>query len=87
MWGNTFSEKKDIHKFTWVSGMDDHKSLLDFIVVQEEKRNKLLDVNVLRGAGGGNIGLSFSNFKNKMLEEVDWEKVGRLEIVEALKFP
>ena len=55
MWGNTFSEKKDIHKFTWVSGMDDHKSLLDFIVVQEEKRNKLLDVNVLRGAGGGNI--------------------------------
>ena len=39
--GNTFIGKKDIHKFTWVSGVDDRKSLLDFIVVQEEDRNKL----------------------------------------------
>ena len=49
--GNTSFEKKDIHKSTWVSGVDDRKSLLDFIVVQEENRNKLLDVNVLRDAG------------------------------------
>ena len=36
--GNTFFEKKDIHKFTWVRGVDDRKSLLDFIVVQEAKK-------------------------------------------------
>ena len=51
--GNTFFEKKDLHKFTWVNGVDDRKGLLDFIVVQEEEINKLLGVNVLRGAGGG----------------------------------
>ena len=42
-WGNTFVEKKDIHKFTWVNGVGDRNRLLDFIVVQEEERNKLLD--------------------------------------------
>ena len=47
-----FFEKKDIHKFTWASGVDDHKSLLDLIGVQEEERNTFLDVNLLRGAGG-----------------------------------
>ena len=53
MWEIHFLRKRDIRKFTWVSGGDDRKSLLNFIVVQEEERNKLLDVNVLRGAGGG----------------------------------
>ena len=51
--GKYVFEKKDIHNFTWPSGVGDRKSLLDFIVVQEEDRNKLLDVNVLSGAGGG----------------------------------
>ena len=51
--GNTLFEKNEIHKFTWLSGMDGRKSLLDLILVQEEDRNKLLDVNVFRGAGGG----------------------------------
>ena len=51
--GNTFFEKRDIHKSTWVSGVGDRKSLLDFIVMQDEERNKLLDVNVLRGVGRG----------------------------------
>ena len=41
--------------------------------MQEEERNILLDVNVLRGTGGG-IGPSLSNCKNKMVEEVDWEE-------------
>ena len=49
---NTFFEKM-IHKFTWVSGVDNRKSLLDLAVVQEENRNKLLYVNIFRGAGGG----------------------------------
>ena len=33
--------------------MYDRKSLLDLIVVQEEKRNKHLDVNVFKGAEWG----------------------------------
>ena len=40
----------DILKFNWARGVDDDKSLLDLIVVQEEDRNEALDVNVLRGA-------------------------------------
>ena len=51
--GNTFFVKNDIHKFTCVSGVEDHKRLLDLIVLQQEEINKPLDVNVLRGAGGG----------------------------------
>ena len=49
---NTLFQKKDIHKFTWVSGVDGLKSLLDFVVVQEEGGNKRLDVNLFRCAGG-----------------------------------
>ena len=33
--GNTFFEKRVIHRVTWASGEDDCKSLLDLIVVQE----------------------------------------------------
>ena len=35
--------------------MVNHKRLLDLLVVQEEERNKLLDVNVLTGEGGGGV--------------------------------
>ena len=51
--GNTFFEKNDIHKFAWVSGVDDHKTLPELFLMQEKERNKLLYVNVLTGAGGG----------------------------------
>ena len=44
---------KDIHKYTWASGVDGRISLLDLTVVQEEDRDKLLDVSVFRGAEGG----------------------------------
>ena len=71
--GNTCFEKKDIHQFTWVSEVGGQKSLLDLTVAQKESRNKLLDVNVFRGVGGGNLGPSLSGGKNKMFEEVDWE--------------
>ena len=30
----------------------DRENLLDLIVVEEEERNKLLDINIMRGAGG-----------------------------------
>ena len=32
---------KDIHKFTWVSGVDGRESLMVLNVVQEEDRNTL----------------------------------------------
>ena len=53
--GNKFLEKKDIHKLTWASEVDDCERLRDLIVVQEEKRNKLLD------GQEGNVGPSFIN--------------------------
>ena len=31
---NTYFKIKNIHKFTWVYGVDESKSLLDFILVQ-----------------------------------------------------
>ena len=48
---NNFFEKKNIHKFTWMSGVYDSESLLELIVAQDEDRNKLLDANVFRGVG------------------------------------
>ena len=36
-----------------MSEVGGRKSLLDFIMVHRENRNRTLDVNVLRGAGGG----------------------------------
>ena len=52
------------------SVVDSRKSLLDSIVVQEEDRNKLLDVNIFRGEGEGNFRPSLSGSKNKMLVDV-----------------
>ena len=37
---NTCYEKKDVHKFSWASGVDDGKSLLYLIVVQWRTRIK-----------------------------------------------
>ena len=44
---------KEINSFTWISKMDDSKSFVSFIIVQESYRNRVLDVNVYRSAGGG----------------------------------
>ena len=61
---NTFFEKQDINKFTWVSGVGGHKCLLDLIVVQDENKNKLLDVNVFRRVGGGISEMPWEGCKN-----------------------
>ena len=60
--------------------MDGRKSLLSFIVMKEEDRNKLLDINVLR-VQEGNLRPSLRDNKNKMLEWVDWESGGHREVV------
>ena len=62
---NTFFEKK-IHRFTRLSGVDGHKSLQDLTVVQEEDINKLLDVNIFRGAERENLGPSLSDELGKI---------------------
>ena len=45
--------EKDTHKFTLGGRVDGRKSLLNLIAVQDEYKNNIFDVNVLRGAGGG----------------------------------
>ena len=41
-------QREHMHKFTWVSGLGVNKNLLELILVQEEDRNKFLDVNVYK---------------------------------------
>ena len=36
---NKFFEKEDIHKFAWLSGVDERNSLMELIVVQEDRGN------------------------------------------------
>ena len=54
--GNTFFEKKDIHKYTWVrivEGRVVDKALMDYVLVSRKVLHRLLDVRVLRGVGSG----------------------------------
>ena len=53
MIGNTWFEKQSIHKYTWVSGVNGERALLDYVCVEQRIKDRLLDVNVLRGAAGG----------------------------------
>ena len=53
--GDTLFEKKDVHKYTWVTRVDGSKSLSELTVVQKEDMNKLLDVNAFIGAGRKNL--------------------------------
>ena len=51
--GNTWFVKKLNHKWTWVSGINGEKGLLDYICIKKRIRDRLLDVNVFRGAARG----------------------------------
>ena len=54
--GNTYFEKKEIYKYTWVrqeSGRVVDRALMDYVVVSKNVIGTLLDVRVLRGEGGG----------------------------------
>ena len=54
--GNTYFKKKMIHKITWVSriggGMGD-RALMDYVLISSRDKERLIDVNVLRGVHGG----------------------------------
>jgi len=45
--------KRDIHKYTWISGNGEQKALMDYVLIDRREKDKLTDVNVLRGAAGG----------------------------------
>ncbi|XP_071539225.1 craniofacial development protein 2-like [Panulirus ornatus] len=53
MIGNTWFKKQDIHKYTYVSRRDGQRALLDYMLIDRRAKERLLDVNVLRGATGG----------------------------------
>ena len=51
--GNTLFKKRDIHKYTWISGNGEQKALMDYVLIDRCEKDRLTDVNVLRGAAGG----------------------------------
>ena len=65
--GNTWFKKRDIHKYTWVSGMNGERALIDYVCVRVVDRKRLIDVNVLRGVTGGVSDPKFLNSYNQSL--------------------
>ena len=51
--GNTWFQKKMIHKYTWVRDNGEERSLIDYVLVDKQMKKRLLDVTVYRGAAGG----------------------------------
>ena len=53
---NTYFKKKRIHKYTWrriIRAEIVASALMAYVLVSENSRSKLLDVNVLRGEAAG----------------------------------
>ena len=53
---NTYFKKKDINKFTWIRearGAVLDRALMDYLLIGRSYMGRVLDVRVLRGAGGG----------------------------------
>ena len=40
--GNTWFNKKNIHKYTWVSGVTGNPALLDYICISQREKNRLM---------------------------------------------
>ena len=51
--GNTWFNKREIHKYTWVSGVNGERALLDYVCIRSCYKDRLLDVNVFRAIAGG----------------------------------
>ena len=51
--GNTWFQKRMIHKYTWERENGMEKSLIDYVLVEERSKSSLKDVTVYRGAAGG----------------------------------
>ena len=52
MVGNTLFQKRRGRKYTWTSGVDGTRAVLDYILVDKRMRGELLDVDVLQGKKG-----------------------------------
>ena len=51
--GNTWFQKKLIHKYTREGENGQERSLIDYVLVDERSKRLLEDINVYRGAAGG----------------------------------
>ena len=88
--GNTFFKKKRIHKWTWKSDINGEGALLDYVLVKGKDRVRLVDVNVLRGVGGGlsdhylveaksKMGTSWKRDRTEKVKMKEVVRVSRLE--------
>jgi len=51
--GNTWFQKKMIHKYTWNRECGDERILIDYVLTERKFKNRLVDVSVCKGAAGG----------------------------------
>ena len=50
MWNNHF-KKREVHKYIWVSEVNEEKTLINYLLISRMFKDILKDVNVLRGVG------------------------------------
>ena len=96
--GNTWFEKKRIHKYTWQRENGEDKSLLDVILIQSKWKKSLIDVMVRRGVAGGLSDHFLVESKMKIagprhreytragtIREVKYQELEKLEVREAYR--
>lgn len=76
--GNTFFQHKDIHKYTREMPSRDEKSIIDLLIIEENKLKRIRDIEVRRGCeiGSGHYLVMVIN-KTKPTGEVKQKKVVR----------
>ena len=77
--GNTWFKKRDIHKYTWESGVDGQRALMDYVLVDRQMKERLVDVNVLRGAARGMSDHFLVEGKVKLIRKDIWRRKGKRE--------
>ena len=78
--GNTYFKKRRVHKYTWerqIRGEIVESALMDYVLIQNKSRSRLLDVNVLRGVTGGMSDHYLVEGRMKVVFE--WRKRKRVE--------
>ena len=72
--GNTLFEKKLIHKYTWTSGIDGSRALLDYVLVDRRMKGELLDVNVRRGLRGEVSDHEVVEARVRIIRKKEWRR-------------
>ena len=78
--GNTYFKKRRVHKYTWerqIRGEVVESAVMDYVLIQNKSRSRLLDVNVLRGVTGGMSDHYLVEGRMKVV--FDWRKRKRVE--------